>query len=164
MRWTIGDGRYGGISTIGRYSIAIGDGATGPYSEQCHVLTTCAHQDEGGVKKASARRACRHLRIGVGPRRLPSACSEILYKRASTASIYYGTHSMLIDYGPYSAQCRTLTAYTHQVVGAAGVERICSTHQWPTKKKSTREQWRQSVGRQSSSSGNSAAQLYAMPR
>ena len=38
-------------------------------------------ESEGRVEKVSARRVFRHLQIGTGPRRSPSACSEILKKR-----------------------------------------------------------------------------------
>ena len=36
---------------------------------------------EGGVRKVSVRRVFRYLQIGTGPRRSPSACSEILKKK-----------------------------------------------------------------------------------
>ena len=38
-------------------------------------------ESEGGVGKVSARRVSRCLQIGMGPRRLPSACSKIFKKK-----------------------------------------------------------------------------------
>ena len=39
-------------------------------------------ESEGSVGKVSVRRVFRYLQVGTGPRRSPSACSEILERRA----------------------------------------------------------------------------------
>jgi hypothetical protein len=47
-------------------------------------------ESEGSIGKISVRRVFRHLRIGAGPRRSPSACSEILRKKTRARPEYLG--------------------------------------------------------------------------
>ena len=47
----------------------------------------CEIESEGGIGEVSARRVLRYLQSGTGPRRSPSACSEILKKNSRLAEL-----------------------------------------------------------------------------
>ena len=86
----------------------------GVYADMSVHMST--HYDMA-TERARARRVCRCLQIGTGPRRLPSACSGILKSRFEA----------YVDSGAEDA-----TVHRHRTAGGTYIHRTCiatySTH------------------------------------